>query len=407
MNVLIYDPIHTGHHLNWVRLLIQGCQPYASNITFATTANAVSSIQFDQHLSPLAGKFKLDHKVEPIVTGPDRRFDGLRIARRGWNGLREAVQRNKPDHVFVSFADALLRAPLTMSPKSLNLGISPANVEGIIFEAPYGFRRELPWKHQLRMFSELAGLGLLPFGRLMLLAPLALSWLDRHAPSIARRCEPITDAIKATSYSKAAARKALSLPADGRMVGCIGVLDSRKGVDEFVDSFAASPLRSNDRLLLAGKASDEVLAAVARARETINPDSIILINHTLTQEQMDLALSAVDLVSVTYRFPQHVGMSSMLIRAVLAGRPVLSMPQGWPGYITRQLSLGWIYPEDAHGRLASIARSLDDSENFQHTSDAITFAASHSEENAIRVCTKNLRSRKRLQDHCQAMATAA
>ena len=407
MNVLIYDPIHTGDHLNWVRLLIEASGPYADKITFATTAGAANSLEFHQHLTPLAGRFRLDHQVSSIFTGPPGRFEGFRIARRGWMGLRDAIQRNKPDHVFVASADVMLRAPLAMAPSSLDLGMDPADVEGIVFEAPYGFRRQLPWRQQLRMFADVAGLKRLPFGRIMMLAPLAITWLDNYVPSIARRCESITDAIKSTSYTKTAARAALSLPADGRLIGCIGLLDSPKGVSEFVDSFVASPLRSNDRLFLAGRASEEVLAAISRARETINPDSIIFLNQVLTPEQLDLAVSAVDLVSITGQFPERLGISSTLIRAVAAGRPVLSMPQGWPGYITRQLSLGWIYPDDPHDRLTAIAQSLDDSEKFQHTPDARAFAASHSEENAIRVCVSNLRKHKRAHDHYQAMATAA
>jgi glycosyltransferase involved in cell wall biosynthesis len=401
MHILIYDPIHTGHHLNWVRLAIEAFEPHASRITFATTEQAFQSSEFNQHLARLRGRFQVDAQVAPIITGPDRMFEGFRVARRSYQGLVEAIRRNRPDHVFVSHIDALLRAPLTMRPSSLKLDIDPQHVEGVIIEAPYAWRRDLPFRRQLRMASDLYGLSQLPFGRISILTPLAVNWLQQHMPSLARRCNELPDAVNpAKVRDKSIARRSLGLPLDGRLIGCVGVLDVRKGVDEFVKSFAAAPLKPNDRLLLAGRASAEVHIAVAAARKAIGPDHIIMLDRTLTNDELDMAVAAVDVLSITYRFPDHVGMSSMLIRATAAGRPVLSMSKGWPGYITRELSLGWIYPENAYFRPRAIHESLERSASFTLSERAHQFAGFHSEEHlreifAARVSSSGPRTTKR------------
>src|SRR5207244_1486991 len=70
-------------------------------------------------------------------------------------------------------------------------------------------------------------------------------------------------------HEKSAARIELGLPVDGRWISSVGVLDSRKGVDDLVTAFATAKLAPTDRLLLAGRAEPSVLAAVSAARSRI------------------------------------------------------------------------------------------------------------------------------------------
>jgi hypothetical protein len=134
-----------------------------------------------------------------------------------------------------------------------------------------------------------------------------------------------------------------------------------------------------------------VTAAVSAAGARLGPGRIISLNRILSTSELEFAISAADLVSVTYRFPAHIGSASILIRAAAAGRPVLASPQGWLGYVTDTHSLGWIYPEDASRRPAAIADSLTRAQRYTSGEQAENFAQFHSVDHFKNLMTAPLR----------------
>jgi glycosyltransferase involved in cell wall biosynthesis len=394
MHVLIYDPIFVGHHLNWVKLLARASEPFADRITFATTRQAVASVEFAEHLRNPPANFHVDDSMPPL------RFDGaplegMRLARKAWLGLLQAVRTHQPDHLFVPYGDIFTRAFFTRLPGTLNLPMPASQVDAIFLAGSFAYHRHLPMKRRLTSYMQLTGLRALPFGRLLFIDPIAHDWLHEHCPGLARRCALSPDPVNPVAvHSKSAARSKLNLPQDGRLVSCVGVLDHRKGIDEFTRSFAAAGLSSNDRLLLAGQSSADVKAARDEAIAQIGSERIISLDRMLSHDELDLAVSAADLVAVVHRFPGHIGSATVLIRAAAAGRPVLASEQGWPGHVTRQFSLGWIYPENQAQRRQSIAASLEKAADYVADARASEFANFHSAEQFGNVLTAPLRQRR-------------
>jgi glycosyltransferase involved in cell wall biosynthesis len=393
MHVLIYNPLYKGHHLNWVRLLADACAPYAQRVTFATCAQAAASPEFGEHLRVMPANFAVDDSMGALeLTG--KRFEGPSVARRGWADLDAAIRRHKPDRVYIPHADILAMARI---PRGTALPIDPSRIDAIFLSASFAYGG-LSLRQRLRSFYEFRGFRQLPVGRLLLIDPIAHEWLRENHAAIARRSELLPDPVSPVGiHDKCAARSELGLPVDGRWISCVGVLDSRKGVDEFVDAFAAAPLAPTDRLLLAGSATPPVHAAVAAARARIGDGRIFMLDRLLSNREFALSVSAADLVAVAHRFPDHLGSASVLIRAVAAERPVLASEAGWPGYVTRENSLGWIYPQARAHRPQAIARSLSAAQGFGLSPPARAFADFHSVSRFREILTAPLRDTARVQ----------
>jgi glycosyltransferase involved in cell wall biosynthesis len=357
-----------------VRLLADACAPYAQRITFATAPQTLSSSEFAEHFKMMPANFAVDDSMSSLVlTG--KRFEGVAVARRGWTDLIQAIRRHQPDHVYLPHADILAMGKMS---RGMQLPIAPSRIDAIFLSSSFAYRG-LPLRQRVRSFLEFRGVRQLPVGRLLLIDPIAYDWLKENHPSIARRSELLPDPVSPVgTYDKCAARAELGLPVDGRWISCVGVLDSRKGVDEFVAAFAAARLAPGDRLLLAGRATEPVRAAVAVARSRIGDGRIFLLDRLLSNREFDLAVSAADVVAVSHQFPHHLGSASVLIRAIAAGRPVLASERGWPGYVTHKHSLGWIYPQDPDSRPRAIAQSLTSAQAFVLRSQARAFADFHS-----------------------------
>jgi glycosyltransferase involved in cell wall biosynthesis len=371
--VLIYNPLHRGHHMNWVRLLADAAAPYVQRVTFATSAQAAASSEFAEHLKVAPANFAVDDSMGAVdLTG--KRFEGVAVARRAWGDLLGAIHRHKPDHVYLPHVDILAMARM---PRSMTLPVAPSQIDAIFLSASFAYPG-LPLRKRVRSLLEFRGVRQLPVGRLLFIDPVAFEWLNENHPSIAQRSELLPDPVTPVSiHDKAAARTELGLPVDGRWISCVGVLDSRKGVDQFVTAFAAAQLAPTDRLLLAGRAAAPVLAAVAAARSRIGAQRIVVLDRLLSDREVELAVSAADLVAVAHRFPQHIGSASVLIRATAAGRPVLASELGWPGYVTRKYSLGWIYPQNPAKRPQAITESLAAAPAFVLPLQAQAFASFH------------------------------
>jgi glycosyltransferase involved in cell wall biosynthesis len=290
------------------------------------------------------------------------------------------VKRHRPDHVFVAYGDHMPMAPLVTTRSERDLGMNRSQVDAMFLQSgEVAYLRHLRLRRRIRARLGLMGMHRLPFGRLIFMDAIVHDWMKDHCPSLSRRCVLLPDPVSPVRrYDKATARDMLGIASDGRLISCVGVLDQRKGVDEFVRSFAAAPLAGNDRLLLAGRASPDVAAALGQATARVGQGRIISINRILTGEELDLAVSAADLVATTYRCPMHLGSASVLIRAAAAQRPVLASEEGWLGHMTRAHSLGWIYPTLPADRPGSIAKCLRDSAGYVSGEQAAEFARFHS-----------------------------
>ncbi len=152
-----------------------------------------------------------------------------------------------------------------------------------------------------------------------------------------------------TSQQKADFRTKCQIPAGKKVFLNFGQLDRRKGIEAFI---AAAKLLSAAELaeiclLLAGPIEEAYALQLDRQFQEIPSLQVVKLYDYLHYPTIELCFDLADVVLVTYQ--GHLGMSSVLVRAALAGKPVVATRDGSIGSITEAYQLGIaIDPNNAH-----------------------------------------------------------
>ena len=174
----------------------------------------------------------------------------------------------------------------------------------------------------------------------------------------------------------------------GRRIFCLqGVLDQRKGIRELLECLTHIPEDAAKKIciLLLGKLNDghrdEIRELVDSLQSKLSVQIILKDEWITGSVQHYYRLS--DIILATYQ--GHMGSSSALIRAALAGKPVLSSDYGLMGAITEKHKLGAIVDTgDSRAMAASLARlATCDLDEVMDKQEASRYAKQHSTEQLV------------------------
>lgn len=303
---------------------------------------------------------------------------GLRNAAGRLASLKTAIERHRPDYVFLPSGDLLVQATAfwLMLPHTRPRVVPP--IDSIVHGCRFAYDGGGPLR-ALKNATSLRLLARAPVKSIKLLSFDAIQQLRRNAPLWASHFELVPHPVDVPiPMSKADARGALGLPTDGRIVGCVGVLDERKGIDLLLRAFAASRLGSTDRLLLVGRMSGAIEQLVAGEYSSlVSQGRLILRNRFVSDAEMAAAIGAMDLVCTPYR--SQYGVASIILNASAMGRPVLSSAVGWPLAVVGALGLGTTCDVgDARAFAMALEYGLEASLHFQPSPLSSRLVAYHS-----------------------------
>lgn len=174
----------------------------------------------------------------------------------------------------------------------------------------------------------------------------------------------------------------------GRRVFCLqGVLDRRKGIKELLECLVHIPEDAASKIciLLLGKLNeghrDEILSLVESLQSRLSVQIILKDEWITGSVQHYYRLS--DVILATYQ--GHMGSSSALIRAALAGKPVLSSDYGLMGAITRKHNLGMdVDTGDSRAMAAALTElATCDLDDVLDLEEASRYAKQHSTEQLV------------------------
>jgi glycosyltransferase involved in cell wall biosynthesis len=176
-------------------------------------------------------------------------------------------------------------------------------------------------------------------------------------------------------------RRRLGLPEAGRYIGLQAIIDERKAIPEFIAAFRAGTSNAEHRLLLAGRFDPRTSVAVRQANDDlIATGRLLLLDRYLNEDEADWALGALDVVCAPYR--RFDALSTVVLRAVAMGRPVLCDDRGWCGEVVRRFGLGWSCDILApHSFSATVGTALGECRDFVETEAAVRLLAFHSPAN--------------------------
>jgi len=389
LRVLIFENDATGHRLQHVRVCVESIADLDVEIVFATAASTPASEEFRTHVTPVLDRMTVDASFEA--------FDGASSWRWATSRVLEcaaAVERHKPDHVYVLYADGFAQISGIARLIGRVHRREQVEYEGIMMRGRFAYPR-LSWPDSLSARASLAAASLSHFDILHFLDPIPFERIVLRGGRLAARARLIPEPVEPPmAASREEARRQLNLPPEGRIICCPGRLDERKGVDRLVRAFAAcaGTLRSDDRLLLFGRVDESIRDAIQATRDLQQRGQIILRDAFVSDEDLHRAIAAADVVAASY--PRHVGSSGIVVRAAVLERMVLASDFGWIGMVADRFGLGPTCDcrdDAAIARLLPVA--LAASESYRPSPAALRFTQFHTKANYGAHLARRLRQR--------------
>ena len=332
LRVLIIEREHAGHRLSGVRVLLDAlhemdpARQHLASITLATASTSLQSLEFAEQLAPVRDRFE----VLPLKPS-DETVKPLRVAITKLHDVYQLVRSGQFDHVYLPYGDGLLQI-LGAVHRLGRLGWpKQVQMESIMMRGSFGYP-QAPARTRAAALNALAHARL---ERIHLIDPVAYDYLQREQPNLLGKVTLLPDPISVTPVlERDTCRRALGLPVTGRLIGCVGRIDARKGCDWLIKSFAEAQLGPDDHLLLAGIHD----VRIEEQLRSLNDARIVSINRYLTEQELSEAIGAVDVMATPY--PNFVGSASIVIRAAAANRICVASHDGWMGHVVPRFDLG-------------------------------------------------------------------
>ncbi len=343
----------------FVKLLVPAIVGMGAAVVLAVTAKGRSSKEFRMHLAPISAMFEIDPSVQEPGESASYRTASVKE-------FQAAVTRHKPDDVLAPAGDALLPLLGVYSLLGRWRALNETHTEFALIRANFGYPAKTVAESAQFWAKEMA--VSLPLGPppLLLIDPVAFENIQRRGSPLAGKIrlvpEPLDDV---RPLCKEEARRRLGIPEGGRYIGCTGLLDTRKGIDRLIKAFCGAALTGNDRLLLAGVLGEEVAELAGKELRSLTLQGrAVLLNRYLSDEELNQALCAMDLVSATY-WTKHCAPSGIVNRAAVIGRPVLASRFGWSDFMVPEFGLGTLTDINDMATFArDIALAMEKSSSF-------------------------------------------
>ncbi len=387
MRIVVFDPNSSGHHSFYLGLLLPALLELSPDVTLVSGRNARDSPEFQVNLHGVADRARVECTVPP-VEGPLMKRGAAKL-----RGLVKAIEEFRPDHVYVPAADHLTQMMAVSGLGRRAMFAENVEMEGLMMRGGFAYPRR-GRKQWVQDRLSLLAIERAPWKILHYVDPIPYEMLQRRGGSISDCLRLMPDPVdSAAPMDRGEARRRLGVPEHGRYVGCVGIMDERKGIDLLIRAFANAQIRHNDRLLLVGQASPKVQRLLAGPMaELVRRERIIAIDRYVDNEEFSAAVFALDVVCTPY--PQHIGSASIVIRAAAAERPVVASTFGWVDMVVRRFGLGWsCNVSDVDDFASTIADALERSPQYRRPEAARKFVQYHSVENFQAAWTARLRAR--------------
>jgi glycosyltransferase involved in cell wall biosynthesis len=381
VRVLVFEPDHNGHHFSYLSLILPAVAALAPRPVLVISKGAPETEPYRLLIRPLAGAVELDAACAAPAGS------AWEIAQRRAVDLLSAIERHRPDHVVVPYADGLGQVLALRGLSGRRVFRQGVSSEALFMRGAFAYP-SAGVKRRLAQSVNRVLMERSPFGCRHHLDPLVYERLRPGRwdlmPDPAEQPEPATTT---------SARRRLGIEERGRVIGCAGVIGAHKGVPLLLRAFERATLAPDDRLLLVGPHDPGVRSLLeGQYRALVRAGRIFSINRFVEPEVLGSSFLAMDVVCAPY--PDHIGSSSIVIRAAAAGRPVLGSDFGWVGRTVARFELGWRCDVNDPERFADTIRSsLERAAAWRPGPAAERFVRFHSPENFARAWCVCLRRR--------------
>jgi glycosyltransferase involved in cell wall biosynthesis len=358
-HLLLYEPRAEGHHLGWLRYIVEDLLAANFRLSIAADLRPGARERVEQQLNGLAGEI---HLLSAYNDQGRRHLDGK--ARSAAHCLHASGAEN----IFLCALDEIAshcwrRATFCLRPPAALRGRM-----GGIYHRPR-FLTQSKWSLDRRL--KMPGFRRLlreRWWRQML-------FLDEYLAAELQTAQPASPFFflpnpcpPGYEGDAAGARSRLEIPADRKVLLFYGTGGRRKGLHLAVAAMRQLPAESPAFLLCAGRQNPTGETAAGLA-QLVRQNRARLLDRYITVEEEKLCFTACDTVLLPYL--NHFGTSDVLSRAMSAGRPVIASDEHLLGRLTRERRLGLVFPS---GQIPALSDCLRRVTQFS-AADAAPFAA--------------------------------
>ena len=338
--ILLFDSIINGHHRDYLSHLITywlKTQPTGELIVVAPASFEPTFRILTAH-NPLNATVRFDGISQQDI---DQTHGAKNLNRSlsEWNLALTYMIRHSPSDTLLMYFD-VFQYGMLLGRKA------PCTISGIYFRPDFYYPGLSGLEDRLRLIRKKAALYFVlnrgSLANLFCLDHFAVPLVQAMNPRV--RVIPLPDPVKPYGVTLTETNKLrLELQIEpGRTVFLLfGHLDDRKGVAPLLDALPLlkMALRQKFCFVLVGPMSETYQREIAQKMTTVPPDiQVISMFSEIRAGLIEQYFSVADVVLTLYQ--RHIGMASILVRASLSGKPVISSDYGYMGHLVRQEHLG-------------------------------------------------------------------
>ncbi len=337
MRLLLFDTVLDGHHTDYLTHLIEywHTQQVEGELHLVTPTGLAA--QFPVEIT-LSSRIKFIELTEPEMAGiKDASMIGRSFS--AWNLYVKYAKKFRPDHALLMYFD-VFQLGLWLGRKS------PCPVSGIYFRPNFYQKNTASWKEKMVLFRKEfilnRALSNPSFTILFCLDKSAVPAIQ--AISERTKVRPLSDPVKCydlTTSQVERLKQELSVENSRKVFLLFGHLDDRKGIEPALDAIAMLSREESKQmaLVLAGPIGDEFRQLIEARIATLNNNAQVICHfQTLKGADIQTFFALSDFVLTLYR--KHVGMSSIVVRAALSQKPLISSDFGYLGNLVESQQLG-------------------------------------------------------------------
>ena len=331
-HLLLYEPRTEGHHLGWLRFMVDDLLSANFQLSIAADLRPGSRERVEQQL---AGRLNDVQLLSAYDETGRRHLDGKN------RSVAHCLKISGADNVFLCALDEIASTCWRQATFGLRPPVELRGRIGGIYHRPRflaapkcslgralklrGFQRLLRenWWRQILFVDE------------FLAADLQKTNPGSPIFSLPDPCPPGYDG------EAAAARKILGIPDARKVFLFYGTGAKRKGLHLAAEAMRQLPKDSSAFLLCAGQLNPAGKTAGDLAR-LVHGNHARLLNRYVSAEEEKMCFAASDAVLLPYL--NHFGTSGVLSRAMSAAKPVIVSDEQLLGRLTREHRLGFVFP---------------------------------------------------------------
>lgn len=366
MHVLVFEPARQGHHLTFLRYVLEDLLALGHTVSLAAETGPQPSPELRDALGALLPRCTWI----PLRNGAARFWHGRKL-----DAVTQAQRTARADLVFFNCFDQISSALFRRTalglppPRDLHGRVSGIFVRPRVADARLEHTAGDRWKH--RGFRRLYTAGW--FNRLFVLDETLPAAVDRAFDPT--RFPVLPDPWDGDfSVTAAEARRQLGLPADTFLVLHYGTASRRKGLPTLIAAMQLLPKDSRCAIVCAGRFTtanpEPALAELAASGRAF------LFPRYIEPVEEPLFFRACNAVVLAYE--GHYGSSGVLARAAAADHPVITSDEGLVAERTRAQRLGITFVPADSDDLANAMLFLRDAPPAEFSPGLRTYAARHS-----------------------------